>query len=223
MDGRYTGKLLLAAAAAFWVLSAAFAQTPAPTLPEDADDEQTMVPENAEDDEDLTAEDADDDTAQARTDDERAADAPRADSSRTESPGVTPTPTAEPIRRAQAPARVGGQAPMNILILADNTATDGADPLASGCWVRMYEAENFSGSTVTLVGPAELSEMRGPFGMQWEDRVGSFEVGPSATVSVFSDDGFDGTETRYSSRRRVADAADEFESLRIACARTATG
>jgi hypothetical protein len=95
--------------------------------------------------------------------------------------------------------------------------------LSGGCWLRLHESPSFAGNTVTIMGPANLSELRGPFDMDWEDQIGSLEVGPSAAVSLFSDGNFDGTEVRFGSSRRVADLPGELESLRIACTRVSRG
>jgi hypothetical protein len=221
MDRRYIDTALLAATA-FFALTVASAQSADPTVPEDADDEQTMVPENADDDRDLTPADGDESTQTTQT---TPSPAPEPTPAQAESPAptVTETPTAEPIRQAAAPPPTSPASPMNVLILAGNAPAEGADALRGGCWVRLHEAPNFAGNTLTIVGPADLPELQGPFGMEWEDNIGSLEVGPTGSVSIFSDDDFDGTQTQFAASRRVADVPDEFESLRITCRGTAAG
>jgi hypothetical protein len=222
MDRRYIDTAILAAAA-FFTLTVAVAQSADPTVPENADDEQTMVPENANDDRVLTPDDGDESVQQT------AQPAPSAESEPSPTPGessaptVTETPAAEPIRQAAAPPPTSTASPMNVLILAGNTPAGDSDPLRGGCWVRLHEAPNFSGNTLTIVGPADMPELQGPFGMEWEDNIGSLEVGPSGTVTIFSDDGFDGTQTLFGAGRRVADVPEELESLRIACRGTGRG
>jgi hypothetical protein len=122
------------------------------------------------------------------------------------------------LRQAAAPAAAAGaDTPLNVIITGAQQAAS-TEALRNGCWVRLYEAANFSGNSVTLLGPVDVAQPDGPFGMEWEDDVGSIEVGPAAAVSVFSDDDFEGTELRFAAGRRASAAADEVESLRITCA-----
>jgi hypothetical protein len=200
MDRRYFKTAALAAVLTCFTLNAALAQRPDPTVPEDANDEQTMIPEDADDGDVLAPEDAVDTP-------DTAAESP--------APSVSTTPEAAPLRQAEAPAASPLSSPMNVLILSGDARPD--DALRGGCWIRLHESPSFAGNTVTIMGPANLSELRGPFDMDWEDQIGSLEVGPSAAVSIFSDGDFEGTETPFGSRRRVADLPGEFESLRITC------
>jgi hypothetical protein len=83
-----------------------------------------------------------------------------------------------------------------------------------GCWARLYDAENFIGHSLTLVGPAEMPNMDGTFR--------SIEVGPNATLVAFSDDGFADETGRFGPGNRAAnlrgpEGSDEFESLRLTC------
>jgi hypothetical protein len=206
MDRRNT-ELGLFVAVALVAATAAFAQTVDPTLPEDAEDEQTMVPEDADDDGELAPEDADEGTAS--TTGAASVETP---------PNVSTTPAAAPLRQAAAAPAAADGSPLNVLVIGGTRQAESSEALRGGCWVRLYEGPSFSGNSLTLLGPAEVAQARGPFGMEWEDEVGSIEVGPAATLSAFSDDDFEGTELSFGAARRVTDLADELESLRITCA-----
>ncbi|MEZ4750394.1 MAG: beta/gamma crystallin domain-containing protein [Bdellovibrionota bacterium] len=61
----------------------------------------------------------------------------------------------------------------------------------NGCWVKLYNGENFSGKTLSIVGPHNLSNLElERYGFNWEGRVGSLEVGPNATVTAYDDQNF---------------------------------
>lgn len=47
-----------------------------------------------------------------------------------------------------------------------------------GCWARVYEMEDFKGEGLTLIGPAAIADLSGPFGLNWDDRINSMETGP---------------------------------------------
>jgi hypothetical protein len=88
-----------------------------------------------------------------------------------------------------------------------------------GCWAKLYDAENFVGHKVTVVGPAEMPKLEGTFR--------SIEVGPSAVVVTFQDDDFADESGRLDAGARIANlrgpgASPEFESLKVTCT-SATG
>lgn len=95
------------------------------------------------------------------------------------------------------------------------------------CWVRLYSGEGFDGRYVTITGPAEIPELRSPYGTglnNWESAV----VGRNATVTTYDDDGFEDRSATLRGGQRYADLGDsklglfqDIESLRVTC--NATG
>ena len=212
---------------AFFVLSVAGAQQPPdPSVPEDARDEQTMVPENADDD--VTRGEDADDTAAATADAaaEPTTSAPAANQAATATrqaaapAAQTSAPAAqaaEPATQLSAPPAVAS--PSRVIIVPARRA----DPSTDGCWARLHGASEAPGDNVTIVGPIDMPQLRGPFGLEWDDRIGSVEAGPRATVSLFGDERYEDLATTVAPGRRLASTGGEIESLRIACSRSATG
>jgi hypothetical protein len=79
----------------------------------------------------------------------------------------------------------------------------------NGCWVKLFDAPNFSGADVTLVGAASMRALDGTFR--------SIEVGPAATVTTYRTENFGGSILRFDPGRKVADNSEDFASLRITC------
>jgi hypothetical protein len=79
----------------------------------------------------------------------------------------------------------------------------------NGCWVKLFDAPNFSGADVTLVGAASMRALDGTFR--------SIEVGPAATVTTYRTENFGGSILRFDPGRKVADNNEDFASLRISC------
>jgi hypothetical protein len=196
--------------AAIFGSSWATAQQRDPTVPEDATDEQTMVPEDADDDV-TPGEDADDTPAI------RQATAPAAQTP-TPTPTPTPAPPVPPATPASPPPAVA--TPARLIIVPNARSREQLD---GGCWVRLYGASQAAGDSVTIVGPIDMPMLRGPFGLEWDDRIGNVEAGPRATVSLFADEDYEDLTTTVAPGRRLASAGGEFESMRIACSASATG
>jgi hypothetical protein len=112
-------------------------------------------------------------------------------------------------------------APLFVLIPVELAGKDAT--MKSGCWAKVYDGENFTGDNLTVVGPVSLSDMSGPFGLNWDDKVNSIETGPKATVTVFDNEGFRDQVAQFKPSQKVADVSkklgffDEFASIRVAC------
>lgn len=122
----------------------------------------------------------------------------------------------------QAAAGKGkGTATVFMLVPVEVAAADNS--MKQGCWVRIYDRENFLGETLTLVGPTTLADMSGPFGLDWDDRVNSIETGPKAMVTVYDDPGYEEQVAQFKPGQKVADLSkrmgffDEFASIRVNC------
>lgn len=96
--------------------------------------------------------------------------------------------------------------------------------LAKGCWAKLYGQKEFKGDTLTLVGPVDMSDMRGPFGIQWDDKVNSIKAGPQATVTIYDNANFRDKAATVKSGEQVREISqkmglfEDVESIRIRCA-----
>lgn len=115
-----------------------------------------------------------------------------------------------------------GKAPVVLMLVpVDVAAKDSTTK--SGCWVRIYDGENYMGDSLTLAGPVSLADMSGPFGLNWDDRVNSVQVGPKASMTVYDNEGYRDQVAWFKSGQNVPDISrklgffDEFASVRVTC------
>lgn len=120
--------------------------------------------------------------------------------------------------------RAAGTTPhVFVLIPADMAAKETS--AKRGCWAKIYDRENYMGDSLTLTGPISLADMAGPFGLNWDDRVNSIEIGPKATLTVFDNEGFRDQVGQFKSGQKVPDISkklgffDEFASVRMTCSK----
>lgn len=141
--------------------------------------------------------------------------------------GITPpraTPGGAPGARQGQPTtdRAINTTP-HVLILVPVDLSMRENSTKSGCWAKIYDGENFMGDTLNLAGPIELADMAGPFGLDWDDKVNSVELGPKATMTVFDNEAFRDPVAQFKSSQKVPNISrklglfDEFESVRISC------
>lgn len=117
-------------------------------------------------------------------------------------------------------------APVYLLVPVDVASNDNA--LKNGCWARIYSRENYAGDSLTIVGPSTLADMdrSGLFGLNWDDRVSSIELGPKATMTVYDNENFRDLVGQFKPGQRVPDIDkrtgffDEFSSVRLDCQKT---
>lgn len=94
-----------------------------------------------------------------------------------------------------------------------------------GCWVSLYGKQNFTGDTLSLVGPVDMPDMVGPFGINWKDKIRSLETGPKATLRVYDNEHFRDPVSTFKPATRTADVSkrlgffDEMSSLQISCSK----
>ncbi len=96
-------------------------------------------------------------------------------------------------------------------------------PNPDGCYVRVWDANGFSGDGDFINGPARYTNLRDlPGGRVWTNRIRSLRAGPSATVTVWADENFQGQNLRVRADAmfpRFADGlAGEIKSMQIDCA-----
>lgn len=119
-----------------------------------------------------------------------------------------------------------GKAPEMVFMLVPIAVAAKDNSMKSGCWARIYSGPNYTGDTLTLTGPVSLADMSGPFGLNWDDKVDSLEMGPKATLTVFDNEGFRDQVGLFKPGQKVADISkrlgffDEFASVRLSCAKT---
>lgn len=115
------------------------------------------------------------------------------------------------------------KAPIYLLVPVETAANDSA--MKNGCWARLYSRDNYSGDMLTLVGPTSLPDMdsSGFFGLNWDDRVESLELGPKATMTVYDNENYRDQIAQFKAGQRTANVSrrvglfDEFASLRLDC------
>lgn len=97
-----------------------------------------------------------------------------------------------------------------------------ANALGDGCWVRFYDGTDFSGASLTLVGPGQMPDMTAaaPHWREWDSAI----VGPRARVSVFDEPQFRERAADLQPGAAVADLreerlgwSDEVRSARLTC------
>lgn len=137
--------------------------------------------------------------------------------------GAAGTTATAPGATQQRTVRAGTTPYVFMLVPVDVAAKQSATK--GGCWAKIYDGENYMGDTLTLTGPISLADMTGPFGLNWDDRVNSVEVGSKATLTVFDNEGFRDQVGQFKSGQKVPDISkklgffDEFASVRLTCSK----
>lgn len=125
----------------------------------------------------------------------------------------------------QAQKSGGGQAADAIYMLVPVAVAVKDNSMKSGCWARIFSRANYAGDVLTLTGPLSIADMGGPFGLNWDDKVDSVEVGPKATLTVYDNEQFRDQVAQFKPGQKVADISkplgffDEFASVRLTCAK----
>ena len=115
-----------------------------------------------------------------------------------------------------------------ILIVGFATSTSAADTelqlVDKACWIEIFEDDNYDKEDphLQIQGPAEFASLKDLKGRNWNDDIESVIVGPGATVKVYKNKDFKGTELSFTSNQRVPDLAkldmaNEIESMKVMC------
>lgn len=98
---------------------------------------------------------------------------------------------------------------------------------ASGCWVQIWEDENFQDDNDILVGPLERNNMRdlpGANKTDWGDEIDSLKTGPNVeTLTVWEDEGYAdnsrtfGPNESVNNLRGSPDMGDTVDSIKLTC------
>lgn len=110
-----------------------------------------------------------------------------------------------------------------MLMLVPTAVAAKDNAMKRGCWARIYSGTNYSGDTLTLSGPLSIADMTGPFGLNWDDKVDSIELGPKASLTVFDNEQFKDQIAQFKPGQKVPNISkalglfDEFASVRLSC------
>ncbi|WP_151638495.1 beta/gamma crystallin domain-containing protein [Noviherbaspirillum aerium] len=95
--------------------------------------------------------------------------------------------------------------------------------MKKGCWAKFHDNENFSGDMLTLMGPVDMPDMKGPFGIDWKGKISSVETGPKARVMVYDNENYKDLVATFKPGQKSKEVSkklgffDEFSSLKILC------
>lgn len=105
-------------------------------------------------------------------------------------------------------------------------APESKEWMKKGCWAKFHDGQNFSGDTLTLMGPVDMPDMRGPFGIDWKGKISSVEAGAKARILVYDNENFNDLVSTFKPGQKSKDVSkkmgffDEFSSLKITCGGT---
>jgi hypothetical protein len=95
-------------------------------------------------------------------------------------------------------------------------------PSTDGCFVHVWDATRFAGTSDFINGSRDYATLRDlPGGRLWNDRIRSAATGPVATVTLWTDENFQGSrmtlapDTEYGSLPESI--VGQTESMSIAC------
>ncbi|MEO7116981.1 MAG: hypothetical protein ABIZ18_14125 [Caldimonas sp.] len=80
-------------------------------------------------------------------------------------------------------AMAAADAPNVDIVLLPNIGA--AQQVTSGCWATFFDDRNFAGSSLTLVGPAELGTLDKGAAKQLKRDIKSVATGPRATLVLY--------------------------------------
>ena len=119
------------------------------------------------------------------------------------------------------PAAKKGTAAAAVLLVVP-TAYANDEKLGNGCWARLYDGGNFTGSQYVLVGPVDVAAMRDGIGLN--EKYDSVVVGPKATLTVYDNVNYRDKSATLKPASRTADLDEKmglFETIRsrkVSCA-----
>ena len=112
-----------------------------------------------------------------------------------------------------------------VLLLIPVNAPEQNQWKKKGCWAKFYDDKNYGGDNLTLLGPVDMADMTGPFGIDWKGKVSSVEAGPKARVLVYDNENFKDLVATIKPGQKSPDVSkkmgffDEFGSIKISCDR----
>lgn len=92
------------------------------------------------------------------------------------------------------------------------------------CWAEIYMNAEFdkNGSRLLLVGPHELTTLKGLNDQNWDNDIESIIVGPEAYMELYADQEFGGRTLILRANQNLGNLSDaqmknDIESLRLSC------
>ena len=105
------------------------------------------------------------------------------------------------------------------------TEADGSESEAAEsddeCFIHLFDGDNFdeSDDNFQLTEPGDYENLADLPGADkdWTDEADSLKVGQSATVTIYSEEGFEGQSQDLDPGTELADVDDEPQSLKMTC------
>lgn len=101
--------------------------------------------------------------------------------------------------------------------------TGAGSALEAGCWATFYDERNFSGDSLTLVGPVELQSLDKGSARQLKRDIKSVVTGPRATLLLFERQFLSARSVGFMPGSRESGLVEKLgfggriESMRLAC------
>ena len=98
-----------------------------------------------------------------------------------------------------------------------------AEQMRAGCWASFYDERNFSGGSLTLIGPVELQTLDKGSARQLKRDIKSVVTGPRATLVVYEKQMLSARSVGFQPNTREAGLAEtlgfggRIESMRMSC------
>lgn len=98
-----------------------------------------------------------------------------------------------------------------------------AEQVQSGCWATFFDERNFGGSSLTLVGPADLQTLDKGAAQQLKRDIKSIATGPRATLVLYEKQFLSARSVGFGPGSREAGLAEKLgfggrvESMRLSC------
>ncbi len=99
-----------------------------------------------------------------------------------------------------------------------------AEQVASGCWATFFDERSFTGSSLTLVGPADLQTLDKGAAQQLKRDIKSVVTGPRATLVLYEKQFLSARSVGFGPDSREAGLAEKLgfggriESMQLRCA-----
>ena len=99
-----------------------------------------------------------------------------------------------------------------------------AEQVASGCWATFFDGRSFDGSSLTLVGPADLQTLDKGAAQQLKRDIKSVVTGPRATLVLYEKQFLSARSVGFGPDSREAGLAEKLgfggriESMQLRCA-----
>ena len=112
--------------------------------------------------------------------------------------------------------------PDTAVVLLPNVGADTA--VQNGCWATFFDERNFTGDSLTLVGPAELQTLDKGSARQLKRDIKSVVTGPRATLLLYQRQFLSARSVGFDPNSREAGLAEKLgfggriESMQLKCA-----